>query len=514
MYGFGARSRGMAGAMTAVSDDFSALYYNPAALSQRRGNLIQFGFVTSTPNAEVKLDPAAGISHKKRVGLSRLEEGSENLSSVRGTELGMVLSPHDRLKGAIGMYFPQQQAVTLHPVDIHEPVFILHDHFSEKSAVMMGLSYTIIPGLAVGFGTSVFADVRGDLKIPLEARSPDDVESGGVKENSEVTIDFPWTIQPFGGVFFQPHPQWRFGAAYRSEFGWDVIVKAGADVALKDFEIDLSALSAAMGDSIKAVVTVDAPALGDTPLEIPLEIEGLEGRVIANAQASLAGALVMIDLWTPQQVGLGAAYDPTDQWTISLDSTWADWSAMESPELEFVVDDVNVSVQTLPASVRARLRNVTIPVLGTVGSIPPVTVAIPGLDASFSVPIKFQTRLRPPVHDVIHPRLGVEYRCLPLRSRLWTGPLGLSLRGGYSYEPSPFEPDGGYVNVIDPDRHLFSTGLGAEFNRRFKLDTYFQYRYLSPVSVDKDYVDEDMPFRRMRAVGDIWTTGLQAGVGW
>ncbi len=516
-YGFGARARGMGGAYTAVADDVSALYYNPAALSQRHENLLQVGLFVAKPHADLQLDPAPGISQRKRESLENLERKKTDLPDVQGTEFGVVLSPHERFKAAMGFYAPQQSAVTLRPLSTHEPNFIRYDHYPERGTAFLGASVTIVPGLAVGFGTTVFIKVDGDLYIPLEMRDQKDqtTSQSELENNSELTIEFPWTTQPFAGVFFQPNPRWRFGASYRAQFEWDVKVDAAADVIVRDYEIDLSRLQLASGDNpIKTVIQIHIPALGDDPLEIPLEIASIEGSVIASAQASLQGTLAMVDFWAPQQVTAGGAYDPTDQWTVSLDATWADWSEMDSPEMQILIDDLNVNIQTLPANVRARIQNLTIPVLGTVGPVPPVSIAIPGMDASLSIPVKFRAPLRPPVRDVIHPRIGAEYRFLPMRGASWTGQLDLKIRAGYAYEPSPFETSRGFVNLVDPDRHTASFGLGASFNERFHLDTFFQYRYLEPVRWSKDFVDPDMPFERVRAAGYVMASGLQAGVSW
>ncbi|MCB1153569.1 hypothetical protein KDL45_07950, partial [bacterium] len=284
---------------------------------------------------------------------------------------------------------------------------------------------------------------------------------------------------------------------------------------LEDYELDLGQLATFLpsGEAIKTVIEIQIPALGQTPLEIPVEIDDIQGSIIADVRIPLEASLAMVDFWEPQQLSWGVAIDPTDQWTVSLDATWYDWSEYPSPDLEIKINDVNINVHTLPANIQARIRNLTVPVLGTVGPVPPATIAIPGLDASLSIPVHLAVSAQPKTHDVIHPRIGVEHRFAPVYEK-HLGKIDYSARAGYAYEPSPFETDGGYVNLIDPDRHLFTLGGGAEFNDRFSVDTYVQYRYLPEVSFGKSTIDADVPFEHVSGGGHILATGIQGSVTW
>jgi long-chain fatty acid transport protein len=61
--------------------------------------------------------------------------------------------------------------------------------------------------------------------------------------------------------------------------------------------------------------------------------------------------------------------------------------------------------------------------------------------------------------DVVTPRLGVEVALLD-RDR-----LGLDLRGGYSYSPTPVPEQIGLSSLADSDKHTFSVGAGLELRR-------------------------------------------------
>ena len=61
----------------------------------------------------------------------------------------------------------------------------------------------------------------------------------------------------------------------------------------------------------------------------------------------------------------------------------------------------------------------------------------------------------PDFHDIFVPRVGLEYTAL---DSTW---LGLAVRGGYAYEPSPAPPQRGLTNYVDGDKHAVSLGLGV-----------------------------------------------------
>jgi long-subunit fatty acid transport protein len=62
-------------------------------------------------------------------------------------------------------------------------------------------------------------------------------------------------------------------------------------------------------------------------------------------------------------------------------------------------------------------------------------------------------------HDIVVPRIGVEWRALD-RPR-----VGLDVRGGYAYEASPVPEQIGESSFADSDKHTFSAGLGVEVRR-------------------------------------------------
>jgi len=91
VYGWGSRATAMGGAFTALADDFSAVYYNPAGLMyprsleepvpDRKGIRFDFGYVYGEPRLWIR-DPHEG-------------EAVEDYGSTTGPYLGFSVDPVD-----------------------------------------------------------------------------------------------------------------------------------------------------------------------------------------------------------------------------------------------------------------------------------------------------------------------------------------------------------------------------------------------------------------------------------
>ena len=344
--------------------------------------------------------------------------------------------------------------------------------------------------------------------------NPDQPAQEPVEVESDLSLEMPMSVWPFAGVFWQPTPWLRLGATYRNDYHVKVDINVDADIRLADFVVDLEDLARLAPDlfPLKAVVSIDIPQLSDDPLEIPIEISGISGELTVSARVPLDLTMEFVDNWKPQQVAIGAAVNPTERLLVSLDAVWYNWSRYPKPDLKLEVEDVRINVSTLPATVRGQIQSIMIPVLGTIGPLPPVDISIPQIDLSVVLPLDLDGAYDPRAHDIICPRLGLEYRFPPIR-RFWIlGDLEFSARTGYSYEPSPFEPPNGYNNLIDNDRHVATAGMGLSVNRRYTVDLFGQYHYLEPLKADRDHIDERYPYQSLEASGYILVGGASVGV--
>ena len=154
-----------------------------------------------------------------------------------------------------------------------------------------------------------------------------------------------------------------------------------------------------------------------------------------------------VAVYMPHQLTLGVAYEPLpDALLLSLDLSWRMWSRYGGPYTK------------LTASVPS--------------GAPENELFLPEpLDVEF--------------HDTAAVRFGLEYT-----ARI--DPVILTPRIGYQYENSPIGRQDGETNMMDSDRHIFSTGLSLGFSREkpilkvFRWDLYFQAQYLPTRTHTKD----------------------------
>lgn len=177
------------------------------------------------------------------------------------------------------------------------------------------------------------------------------------------------------------------------------------------------------------------------------------------------------NLFSPRQLSFGVSHRG-DGWTLALDVTWNQWSRYPAPT----------------STIRLMLD------LG---------------DLEFMVPLP-DDPLPPGFHDTVVPRIGAEVM-------LHDGPdLGVALRVGYAYEPTPVPGQPGRTNYVDSDKHDLSVGLGLRVRalevvlpRPITLDLAGQALFLTRRTYEKD--DPADPIGDYTADG--YLLGLSATLG-
>ncbi len=358
-FGFGARSVAMGGAVTATADDFSANYYNPAALARGQDMRLDFGYVLTDPSLaingrDVNVDPSQGF------------EGGVTLP-------GKIFGR--RLAVSVGLFLPDARITRVRALPQRQPRFVLYDNRPQRLVITTSGALEIVEDLFFGFGLTYLSNTGGTVEI-------DGVVSASKVEDtrlfSGVDVSLPAVRYPSFGLLWTPGP-WRLGLTWREEFS---------------LEIDL-------GLTVK----------GDV-------VFGEEQTIVAE-DGSFAIRSVNTNLFSPRQVALGVGYE-AQRWLVSADLTWLDWSSFPTPTAAVAV---SIDVPGLPLD------------------IPPSAVPV-----------------APEFHDILVPRLGAQWTAID-------GPrLGLALRAGYFFEPTPAPDQPGPTNYIDNDKHGFSIGAGLRLS--------------------------------------------------
>lgn len=206
--------------------------------------------------------------------------------------------------------------------------------------------------------------------------------------------------------------------------------------------------------------------------EFPLRIPAAINLLVVPGSELGADLVLLVEqpfYYTPQQVASGIAWDPSSDWTVSADLVWSNWSAAEDP------------------GVRGALE-----VSGALAALLPLPTIQAPVDPNF--------------HDIVTPRIGLEWR--PPGT-----PFGLAaVRAGYGYEPTPAPRPIGAQNLLDSDKHVIAAGLGFRFRdpwgilrKDADLDVHGQYfRFTTREALKTDPTD---PVGDLVFGGDRWTAG-------
>ena len=215
----------------------------------------------------------------------------------------------------------------------------------------------------------------------------------------------------------------------------------------------------------------------DFSLKLDLDVD-VRGRIVAGpGDATLVeeGRFFFKStsdtLYSPEQIFLGVAWT-RGPWLVTADLGWVRWSQFPTP--------------TAAVALELDLGNL------------PFDVPLPGEPAD------------PDFEDLFVPRVGAEWAA-------YDGPLvGIALRLGYFYEPSPAPDQPGRTNYVDSDKHALSAGLGlrlaqwtAVFPKPLHLDLAMQTVRL----VSRTYLKDDAadPVGDYEASGHTWGGAMNLG---
>jgi long-chain fatty acid transport protein len=272
----GAAASGKGGAFTAQADDPSAIYYNPAGISQLRAPQLLVGTTVIIPDTSYR---------PLQTGRSTKEEPQTFFLPQL-----YVTAPITRdLTAGIGLYTPFGVA-TDWPTDWDGRFQIT---YVGVQATMLSptVSWQVRPNVALAAGMNVaYVKLTERRQINLSQVS-EDAGFGPVAGNPEGAIEVEGDTVGFGynlGAIITPVEQWQLGITYRS------LVRADINDAHADFTIPSGPLASFFPDG---------------------------------------GAEAMITL--PPTVRAGVLFRPTPQWNIEGEAIWTGWSTVDQLVVKF-----------------------------------------------------------------------------------------------------------------------------------------------------------------------------------
>jgi long-subunit fatty acid transport protein len=267
-YGLGSRSASLTGAAAADATDFSACFYNPAALTSARGLELSIGY----SYADNRL---------------RINGRDNDVADIHGLAAGIVAP--GKIGGipfafGIGAYLPDDGLSRIRALRQETPRWELYNDRSTILFLSAHLALRPLPWLEIGGGLAFLAATRGRFSIRGEANVLRPYDS---QLSHEVDADLTSVRYPIAGARFKLGRMGFLGLAYRGQT-----------------KLDLS-LSANLNG------VVDFAGI-DVPLRYTLSTRTL-------------------DAFQPQQLVLGLSFQRIEHLHVNFDLGWVNWSAYESP---------------------------------------------------------------------------------------------------------------------------------------------------------------------------------------
>lgn len=296
-----ARAMGMGLAFTAVADDPSAIFYNPAGLGWQKHFEVEVGssFLTKTKGDFTGENPFPGVG---------VTEDQHKTTFTLPTLYAVVPLTHE-VNFGLGIFAPYGLGYrwdnaencsgncATNPVSSssYSGRFISQNAVIQSTDLNPVLSFQAMPSLSLAVG----ADYRFS-KVQLEkneaAINPftnSVVDIAHVKLNSTLTDNHGWGWN--AGILFRPVPQFSLGAAYRSH------IKI-------DYTGDATFQQRFTGTAFDALVQAQLPK-GTHPVTTSIDF--------------------------PATVNIGAAIVPVDSFTIALEGDWTQWDRFKSLDIIF-----------------------------------------------------------------------------------------------------------------------------------------------------------------------------------
>lgn len=278
MLGVSARASALGGAGTALPNDFTATYYNPALLSECREQMVGVDLRHVYYHLKVTRDPSS-------------TEGSP-MSTPNYTRLTVGLCvrlPLDLSLGAmLGLGVHELMTLQQGSPD-NRPRFPLWGQTDEQLTLLIGNAWRPKPWLSIGVGAAIFLNAYFpfSLEVPIATEDPAN-PSQLAPLSLDLNVHMHPKLAPFAGVLVSPTPHVRIGASYR-------------DPLFVEFRLP---------------ATVDAKITG-LDLLIPILVES-------------------IGWYSPRQVALGASGEPASNLTVTGDVTWYNYRALRATPYPFL----------------------------------------------------------------------------------------------------------------------------------------------------------------------------------
>jgi len=210
-FGLGANALSMSGAYTAVADDFSATYYNPAGLAyeqrpafahDKKGTSIYVGTGLVNTRLWIK-DPGVSPSYQP---ISRLSFAQLGLT-IGPSALGGLLS-HRRIYFGFALYSPTDVLIGWKKRNTStDRYFVFYDNENRKFGFLADIAYKFGKFISLGAGVNVLAASKALVYVNF-------IQSGFTHAETDLILI---KAAPVAGIMINLKNGFKFGFTYRGE---------------------------------------------------------------------------------------------------------------------------------------------------------------------------------------------------------------------------------------------------------------------------------------------------------
>ena len=271
--GFSSRAQSMGNPMSAIANDYTAVYYNPAALIEAEGFQVGFEYFYLFSDFEVNGE-AFEIDDSDVSGFFL---GTSICGRIKGR----------RIAAGAAAAIPDQATIRVRILPATQPRFVLVNNQTQRAELIVALAAELYRGLSVDDGFAAGAILQGE-GINIQGNIL------GRLATSSAGVDIQAKITPMAGLYYGGLKRLKIGLCYRGPLYIGVQSTATANLSL----------------------TEGFPILDLIDTDLVLQV-------------------TQKTFYSPQQVVLGAAWKRKGRLTIAADLTWTDWSRypVASPSL-------------------------------------------------------------------------------------------------------------------------------------------------------------------------------------
>jgi len=231
VFGFSARAAGMGNAFTAIAEDFSACYYNPAGLAQLDHHRVTVGYAFCQPRLKQHLLSSPGKTHS--------EESTSFQSIIFGSTVDLTrifdTRGHNLVLGVAGCLGGDdfRAGYRIHDWRPEVPRFLRYGDYANRTHVFSGLGLEVFKEkLWVGAGFNLWQTLNVE---DLDAQ----MDFGSNVVAKELNVNGEFEMGPIAGLLFKPFPWLALGYAYRDEMAQDDLIRVTAVLDLAGFPVTL-----------------------------------------------------------------------------------------------------------------------------------------------------------------------------------------------------------------------------------------------------------------------------------